>query len=105
MEKREHERINVIMAAEFSCGSSYYSQCLGTIMNISENGMRIESCKCLPLNTEGKIVIFSNNNDVHVPIKISRLIKDNGFYDAMGIEILNPTLKYIELVTSLKSDS
>ncbi len=105
MGKRSHERINVIMASSFSFGNSYYSYCLGTIMNISEGGMRLESCKCLPCNSEANILIYGNGEDIQVPIKVSRIIKDNGFYDAMGITIMNPSPEYLELVKSIKTTS
>jgi len=72
-------------------------------MNISENGMRIETCKCLPSNTEAKLIVYGNNKVLSVPVKVTRVIKNSGFYDAMGIEVLNPPKDYLEFVQTLKS--
>lgn len=103
MEKRTYKRVKAIVAARFLNGNSYYSSGLGTIMNISENGMRIEACKCLPSNTEAKLIVYGRNKVLSVPIKVKRVIKNNGFYDAMGIEVLNPPKDYQEFVHALKS--
>jgi len=103
MDKRSHKRINAIVAVRFSSGSSYYSYGLGTIIDISENGMRIETCKCLASDTEAKLIVYGNNKVLSVPIKVTRVIKNNGFYDAMGIEVLNPPKDYKEFVNTLTS--
>ena len=103
MEKRAHERMNAIVAARLSCDDLYYSFCYGTIMNISENGMRIETSKCLPCGTKIELLIYDKAEVLHVPVRVRRIIKES-VYDAMGIEILNPPQDYLEFVDSLKSD-
>ncbi len=102
MEKRAYKRVDAIIAARFSGDSSYYNNCLGTIINISENGMRMETCKCLPNNTKAELSIYANEQFMHVPFKVIRIIKDSTFYSAMGIEVLQPTPDYLELVKTYK---
>ena len=100
MEKRAYKRIDVIIEARFSADNSYDLNCLGTISNISENGMRIETCINLENNTKAELSIYDNDQVLHVPFKVVRIINDNQFFCAMGIEILKPTPAYLELVKS-----
>ena len=103
MGKRAHERINTIVAARFFCDNLYYSFCYGTIKNISENGMRIETSKCLPFGAKTELLIYDKAEVLHVHVRVRRIIKES-IYDAMGIEILNPSQDYLEFVEGLKSD-
>jgi hypothetical protein len=102
MEKRAHKRVAAIIAARFSGDSAYSSNTLGTIMNISENGMRIESCNCLQTNSKAELSIYANEQVLHVPCKVVRIIKDSTFYSAMGIKVLQLTPDYLEFVNTLK---
>ena len=98
VEKRTYKRVDAIIVARFSGDNEYDLNCLGTIMNISENGMRIETCMCLENNTKAELSIYANEQFLHVPFKVARIINDNKFYSAMGIEVLQPTPDYLEFV-------
>ncbi len=72
-------------------------------MNISTNGMRVESCKCLPVNANATLLLFSIDQVLHVPFKVVRIINKSNFYSAMGIKVMQATPEYLELVEGLMS--
>ena len=64
--------------------------------------MRIETCKCLKTNTNAELSIFTDDEVLHVPFKVTRIIKENNFYSAMGVEVLQQTSEYLEFVNTLE---
>ena len=79
----------------------------GTVVNLSEKGMFIRSQKItLPLESQFDIFIPLKEGDVlSIGVTVKRLIKSNGYYDGIGIELLNQPQEYLDLVRSLKSFS
>lgn len=86
---------------DFSCCDI---DCFGTITNISANGMFIRSQKMsFPFDSQFEICITLKEEVLKVCVKVNRITKSSGYYDGIGVELLNPTQKYLELVDSLKS--
>ncbi|MEN8262760.1 MAG: PilZ domain-containing protein [Nitrospirota bacterium] len=98
MEKRSVKRIPVCL--DFKCCGIEF---LGTITNLSEKGMFFISKKItFPLQNQFQISIQLNGKKLNLPVKIKRVTKTNGYYDGIGIEILEQPLKYLELVHWLR---
>jgi hypothetical protein len=89
MEKRTFKRIPVDL--EFHC---FNINNFGTVTNISEKGMFIKSQKIkFPLEMQFEISISSKEETLNVHVKINRITKSNGYYDGMGVELLEQPQK------------
>jgi hypothetical protein len=98
MEKRSVKRIPVSL--DFH---SYEIEFSGTVTNLSETGMFFMSKKItFPLKNKFQISIQFNGAKLNLPVKIKRVTKTNGYYDGIGIEILEQPAKYLELVNWLR---
>lgn len=98
MEKRFFERIPANL--EFH---SFNTEYFGTVTNLSENGMLIRSQKIrFPLESQFEITIPLKEDTLNVPVKVKRIIKSNGYYDGIGVELLEHPQKYLKLINSLK---
>ena len=74
-------------------------ECYGTITNLSQFGMFVESKKIsFPLKTEFKICLPINNREISMKVKICRVTKGNGYYDGIGIELINPPKEYLKFI-------
>jgi hypothetical protein len=66
---------------------------------MSANGMFIVSKKIrFPLESQFVICIPLKVRDLNVHVKINRITKSNGYYNGIGVEILDPPKKYLETV-------
>ncbi len=98
MGRRFSDRINVNI--DFYC---HDLECFGTILNLSGNGMLISSKNInFPLESQFKMHIPLQKEEVEIDVKVIRLLKTNGYYDGMGIEFINPPDKYMAFVTDLR---
>ena len=79
------------------------SICYGLITDLSENGMRINSGVCLPSNSSLKLLLPLKEEVLELPVKVRRLVETDAFYDIMGVEVLKPPQKYLQIVESFKS--
>ncbi|MEW6599969.1 MAG: PilZ domain-containing protein [Nitrospirota bacterium] len=99
VEKRAFERIPTII--EFHCFNREY---FGTITNISEKGIYFRSQKLVfPLSVEFVICVPLKEDIIHLPVTIRRLIKTNGYYDGVGVELLSNFDNYTQFVSDLRS--
>lgn len=96
-EQRAFERKSINLEARFFYGNSLPS-C--TIKNISEGGMCIVSDICHFLNSRIEVFIPLEKKVMSVPVKIIRMEEEDD-YNVLGVEVLNPTGKYLEFVDSL----
>ncbi len=72
--------------------------CYGIVKNISEKGMCINSGVCLPSGSVVEMLIPLKKEELQVPVNVRWIAKTGDFYDAMGIEILKPSEKYLKIV-------
>ncbi len=99
MEKRTFHRIPADL--EFHC---FNINCFGTVTNISEKGMFIKSQRIsFPLESQFEISIPAKEETLNVPVKVSRITKSNGFYDGIGVELMEPSQKYLKHVKRLRN--
>jgi len=71
------------------------------VINLSKNGMGIETMKCLPLKSKFEILI--RKKGLKVPVKVRRLINKGHLCSGMGIELVEQPSNYIKLVDSSRS--
>ncbi|UCE70921.1 MAG: PilZ domain-containing protein [Nitrospiraceae bacterium] len=101
MDKRDFKRIETSL--ESHCSDLNY---FGTVTNISGNGMFIRSPKInFPLASQFEISIPYKEEILNVPVIIKRLTKSNGYYDGMGVKIINLQKKYLDLLIRLNAGS
>jgi hypothetical protein len=99
MKKRASERIPAYL--DCRCFDIEY---FGTITNLSENGIFLRSQKIsFPLDTEFELSFHLKEEKINVPVKVRRITKSNGYYDGIGVEILNCPGNYLKLINRLRS--
>lgn len=99
MEKRRDKRVPSHIEATFFFGNTV---CPGTVTNISEYGMCVDTRMFLPFDAHSEILISLKNEALNIPVSVKRVVMTDSFYDTMGLEVLNPTREYLELIENLK---
>ncbi len=100
IQKRAYKRIPTSLVVKFlHCDST----CYGIVMNISEKGMCINTGICPPFDSKFKLFILLKYDHLEVPVKVRWATKTNHFYDSMGVEILNPSKEYLQIVNHVKN--
>jgi Tfp pilus assembly protein PilZ len=102
MHTRDAERISTDLKLRFPCRNTFYS---GTVTNLSENGMFINADISFPIKSSFEVFVQLKNEKLNVPVKIVRIVKSGGFYEGMGVKILNLPKKYLELLIKLNLSS
>jgi hypothetical protein len=100
--RRSFERVISNVPVKFFYGNSVY---FGIVKNFSDNGMLISAKKIIfPLHVHLQIELLSpfNNEILVFPVRVSRLIKEDGICNGMGVELLNVTGNYLEIINSLR---
>jgi hypothetical protein len=98
-EKRTHKRIAANIDARFFSGNIFYS---GTVLNISEKGMFINTKRCLPSDSMFVIIIREENSLLKVIAKVRRFSANGSSCDGMGVELLSPSVDYMKFINRLK---
>ena len=100
MEKREFKRTEITLPVKYLCENMLYN---GTVKNISENGMFINTCNFLPCNNKVELLIPLKEEISRFSAIIRRIEREDDSRYNIGIELLNPPEKYMEFINSLKS--
>ncbi len=95
MEKRSSNRIHKRLNIVFPCCNGFHS---GTVLNLSENGMLIDTKTWVPLKSTFEILIPVKKEILKIPVKFVRLSKTGKRYKAMGVKLLDLPKKYLEFV-------
>ena len=99
MEKRAFERIPAVI--DFHC---FNMDCFGIITNISANGMFIKSNNMsFPFETKFKLCIPVKERKLNIKVRVNRITKSTGYYDGIAVELVNPSKKYLEFFTGIRS--
>jgi len=100
MEKRFYQRVYTNnIETKYFCGNTMHT---GTVENLSENGMFINTMVCFPFESQFEAFIHSNYGVMKVPVRVSRIVKTDDVYNGMGVEIVNPPVNYLEFVKRLR---
>jgi predicted mannosyl-3-phosphoglycerate phosphatase (HAD superfamily) len=101
MEKRAFERIPSNIEVTFLCNNLDYT---GTIMNISENGMLINTEEmCSPFDSHFKVHIPFKDQVISVSVNLNRIILSPDSHDGIGVELSEAAPEFVELVKGLKA--
>ncbi len=96
---RTVDRIPVLIDVKINYDKSVY---IGTLMNISESGMFIRTNKMpSPLQSQIEISILLNEEVICVSGKLVREENIRGYYNGIGVEVLNPPQNYIDFIDNL----
>ncbi len=98
-QKRSDQRIPSSLVVKYFHRGSI---CYGLITNLSAKGMCINSGVCLPSNSSIKLLLPLKDEVLELPVKVRRVVRTDTFYDTMGVEVLNPSEKYLQVVESFK---
>lgn len=96
---RTFDRIPVLVDVEINYKENVYT---GTLMNISESGMFIRTNKIpSPLQSQIEISVPLKGEMIRVSGKLVREENIRGYYNGIGVEVLNPPQNYIDFIDSL----
>ena len=98
MENRNFKRIQTKIDARFFYGNLFYS---GTVLNVSENGMFINTKRFLPIDSMFVVIVRSNHNYFKVIAKVKRAQKLTDVFNGMGVELLSPSTDYLKFINNL----
>jgi hypothetical protein len=93
MHKRDSERIPVNLALRFPFSNTFIP---GTVANLSEKGMFIDTELCFPLESKFEVLIKLKDGILTLPVQIVRTVKSDNKYTGMGVRILHSPQKYSE---------
>ena len=110
MKKRKFERVAVNLPVNFFYDNALYT---GKVTNLSNSGMYIESDMCLPFQSRFNVFFSSGSKlnllfpmqyeDAEVQVKVKRLTKTDGYYNGMGVELLNYSDEIKDFLRKLRS--
>ena len=98
MEMRTFTKIPAEIEAKLFCGNMFYA---GTVLNVSIEGMHINTKSCFPIGTSIVIIFRQGKNLLQISTKVKSLTRTNGCYEGMDVEVLNLSKNYLDYVNSL----
>jgi len=103
MEQREHERMSALMQARIFYGNMVYT---GTVTNLSEDGMFIDTSLHFPVDSVFDTVVLQNGHTVIIPVRVKRTVasfSQDIEAEGIGVEVVTPPQNYLEFVGKCKS--
>ncbi len=97
-ERRKKKRIETYLKLIFNCSSFQY---FGTAINCSETGMCINTKHYLSCESDLEIAIPLRDQRLNLKASITRVVKEEEYYDILGIELLNPPQAYLDFLDTL----
>jgi hypothetical protein len=95
MERRVSERKNINLDVRYFYLGMFIP---GTVRDLSENGMFVNTAICCPPGIILEIIINSNREVLKMPAKVNRIENTSEFNRGMGFELLQLPKKYLELL-------
>lgn len=99
-EKRISSRVAANIDARFFHANIFYS---GIVRNLSEQGMFIDTKKCLPFDSMFVVIIRHDNDLLKVIAKVKRAALNTDTCQGMGVELLSPSAGYLDFIQKLRS--
>ncbi len=98
MSKRPFHKIRSNLKIKFFCSHSF---CAGTLTDLSEKGMLIETKMTIPFDRIFDVVICLRERLIRVHVRFRKLIGNNKSYDIMAVDVLNPQKDYLEFINDI----
>ncbi|MBI5097903.1 MAG: PilZ domain-containing protein [Nitrospirae bacterium] len=96
---RTFDRIPVLIDIKINCNNMVVT---GTLINISEHGMFIRTNRMpSPIQSQIDITIPLKDESIHISGKIVREENIQGYYNGVGVEVLNPPQNYLDFIDNL----
>ena len=99
MQRRAHERIPVDLKVRYFLGDT---ACNGTVKNLSEKGMYINTVIDFPFDSNFELILPLNDEVMKISVVIRRVVKSKEGYEGMGVELLEPPDNYLRFVNELR---
>ncbi len=99
MEKRDAERIQANLEVNYYCGNTV---CRGTVTNISEKGMFINTKIEFPFDLNFDLNIILETEMLKAPVTVKRIVRTDNYYGGIGVEFSDPSRSFIEFIGKLK---
>jgi hypothetical protein len=99
IERRSSVRVPVGEEVKICEGNLFFS---GTVLNVSDRGMFIGTKKHFPLEALSLIVMRIKDRLLKLPAKIKRSTLQTGFYDGIGVELIDPPRDYLDFLNYWK---
>jgi len=100
MRKRSDERIESSLLVKFNHGDAVS---YGIVTNVSERGMCIKSGVCLQPDSAALLLIPLKDEHLAVDAEVRWIKETEEFYDSMGVELLEPPERYLQIVANIRS--
>lgn len=98
MRNKPFHKMRSNLKIKFFCSHSF---CAGTVTNLSEKGMLIETRMTLPFDRKFDVVICLRERLISVNVRFRKLIGNNKSYDIMAVDVLNPQKDYLEFINDI----
>jgi hypothetical protein len=99
-EKRAYNRIPVYLHLKFFFGNSL---CSGTAINLSEKGLCFTTSMFLTPNSKIDIILSNKDTFISIPIRVVWIENTDSFFDTVGVEVLDTSKDYMELIDNLRT--
>lgn len=100
MERRTLSRIPTNIDARFFYGNMFYT---GTVLDMSEKGLFLNTKRYLPNDAMFVLIFHLEGTLLKVIAKVKRR-ETSDAKNGMGVELLSPSINYLEFVDSLKDN-
>jgi hypothetical protein len=101
MERRAFERVNANMEVSYNCGNTI---CHGTVTDLSEKGMFINTKIEFPFDLNFELHIALENEILKAPATVKRIVRTDNYYGGIGVELQEPASNYLKFIDRLKRD-
>jgi hypothetical protein len=99
MQRRAFDRIPVDFKVRYFLGDT---ACNGTVTNLSENGMYIDTSIDFPFDSNFELVLPMKDKVMKLSAVIRRVVKSEGAYRGIGVELVEPPDNYLQFVNELR---
>ena len=99
MDKRAFERISANLEVNYYCGNTV---CHGTVTNLSEKGMFINTKIEFPFDLNFDLHISLDKEFLKTAVTVKRIVRTDNYYGGIGVELSDPYRNYLEFLQRLK---
>ncbi|GBE05558.1 MAG TPA: PilZ domain-containing protein [Nitrospirae bacterium] len=101
MGERAFKRIPANIEVIFFSGTQEY---YGTVTNLSEKGMFINTEVNFPLQQRLKVLMPWQADTLWLHARVRSFGTSGNIYNGIGVELVSPSLRYLEFIGDLRTD-